>query len=575
VTSLRSSDTALDSEQRAAVEAKEVAIAVLAGPGSGKTRTLSLRARHLLSSDKDGCALLLTFTNKAAAEMKSRALDIASVPSRRFTASTFHTFCAEVLRGHGALLGVSQDYEILQGKEARQIGLEIADRNGMPRAIVQQFSDARLRRQSLGAELERFGQLYWTAKRKITALDFDDLVSLVAVLFGTRQDVVQAYATKYPHILVDEFQDTNAVQLVIVQNLASAAKTISIFADDDQAIFGFAGAEAANISRFIQMSGATIYPLTVNYRSAGNIVAVANGIIAATPSSSGRQMKSYREGGSVELRCYGTAEEEATDIGAQIAGHISSGGATTDVAVLVRSGWRADLIFSDLQRRGIPVSDWRGESHAPESRRLLAACLATVRGNINMRQLQILSDVMGVEPTTGMATEPFLTKYAARPLARGLSEMRDLVFSGASPYEIARAAQKAVSAQDAELGAWLMEVVESVAHFELYDKEFSLEHLLSELALGSLGRAPTNSGGVKIASLHRTKGLQWKTVYMIGMEEGHHPDFRSASESQLIEERRLCFVGTSRAEHRLVVTWSRQTQGWGRLPSRFLKEMGF
>ena len=150
-----------------------------------------------------------------------------------------------------------------------------------------------------------------------------------------------------------------------------------------------------------------------------------------------------------------------------------------------------------------------------------------------------------------------------------------LVFNGASPHQIARAAQDAVTAQNAELGASLTSIVESVAHFELYDKEFSLEHLLSELALGSIGRAPTTGGGVKIASLHRTKGLQWKVVYLVGLEEGHHPDRRSVEDKDLFEERRLCFVGVSRAEERLVITRSRTSGGYPRQPSRFLREMGF
>jgi DNA helicase-2/ATP-dependent DNA helicase PcrA len=575
MTSLPSSNTALDEEQRAAVEAQERAIAVLAGPGSGKTRTLSFRARHLLQKDKDGSALLLTFTNKAAAEMKSRALDVAGVPSRRLAASTFHTFCADVLRAHGALVGINQDFEILEGRDARQLGSNVATQNGMAPGIFQRLSEARLRRAKFSADLERFDQLYRTVKREAGAVDFDDLVVIVADLFTSRQDVVQAYATKYPHILVDEFQDTNAVQLAIVQSVASSARTVSIFADDDQAIFGFAGAEAGNIARFIQITGAKVYPLTVNYRSASNIVAVANTLIEATPSSSGRRMRANREGGTVECRSYRTAEEEAIDVGAEIAGQVSRGVNTTDIAVLVRSGWRADLILGDLQKRGMPVSDWRGESHTPESRRLLAACLATVRGTINVRQIQILSEVMGVEPTEATDTEAFLATHSARPLAVGLSAMRDLVFGGASPHQIARAAQEAVSAQDVELGMSLEDVVESVGHFELYDKEFSLEHLLSELALGSLGRAPTIGGGIKIASLHRTKGLQWKIVYLVGMEEEHHPDFRSTIDKQLIEERRLCFVGVSRAEEHLVITWSGQTRGWTRRPSRFLAEMGF
>jgi DNA helicase-2/ATP-dependent DNA helicase PcrA len=565
----------IDAEQRAAVEAKEAAIAVLAGPGSGKTRTLSFRARHLLFHDKDASALLLTFTNKAAAEMKSRALDVAGVPSRRLAASTFHTFCANVLRAHGDLVGLSRDFEILDGREARQLATDIVSSNSMPASLAVRFRDVRLRRGRGSEELKKFGELYQAAKKKAAAVDFDYLVVAVADLFDNRQDIVQAYAGRFRHILVDEFQDTNAVQAVIVRRLAAYARTVSIFADDDQAIFGFAGAEEANIQRFVETSDARVYPLTVNYRSRSNIVAVANSLIAASPSSSGRRMRAHRTGGSVELRAYETTEREADDIGAEISGMVSGGAGTADIAVLARSGWRADLILEDLQKRGIPVSDWRGETHTPEDRRLLAACLAAVRGTLNARQVEVLSAVMRVEPSGAMDTEAFISKYANTPLAIGLSTMRDLVFNGASPHQVARAAQNAVAAQNAQGGASLNSIVESVAHFELYDKDFSLEHLLSELALGSIGRGPTTGGGVKIASLHRTKGLQWKVVYLVGLEEGHHPDRRCVEDKDLFEERRLCFVGVSRAEERLVATWSRMSSGYPRQQSRFLAEMGF
>jgi ATP-dependent DNA helicase UvrD/PcrA len=563
----------MDVEQRAAVEAKERAIAVLAGPGSGKTRTLSFRARHLLECDKQGSALLLTFTNKAAAEMKSRALDAAGVPSRRLTASTFHTFCAEVLRAHGALIGVNSDFEILDGREARNLDQSVSGQNSISSNVAQLFQDRRLRGIKLSEEAKRFGELYQTAKKAAGVVDFNDLIVFAADLFAGRPDIAQAYAARYPHILVDEFQDTNAAQLTVIHSIASHAKTVSIFADDDQAIFGFAGAEPVNIRRFVELSGATTYPLTVNYRSASKIVAVANLIIAATPGSSGRRMRAHHQGGDVVLRSFRDLDEEAIDIGAEITGAVSRDTGTANIAVLVRSGWRADRIVQELSARGIPVSDWRGETQTPESRRLLGACLSAVRGGLNSRQVEALSAVMSVEPLGALSTEEFLAMHKNMPLALGLSKMRDLVFEGASAHRIASAARDAVAAQSAELGASLDEIVGSVAQFELYDKEFSLEHLLSELVLGSIGRAPTEGGGIKVASLHRTKGLQWEIVYLVGLEEGHHPDWRSDQGKGLLEERRLCFVGVSRAEDRLIVTRCRSTNGRPRQPSRFLNEM--
>lgn len=561
----------LDDEQRAAVEAEERAIAVLAGPGSGKTRTLSLRARHLLMRDKGASALLLTFTNKAAAEMKARALGAVGIDSKRVQASTFHTFCSEVLRSHGELVGVPRDFEILDGREARELAQSIALDNSLLSAHGAKWSEARLRCETASDNVVAFGKLYQEAKRTANVVDFDDLVVSVANLFATRDDVLKTYAAKYPFVLVDEYQDTNGVQAAIVRELARHSVSVSIFADDDQAIYRFAGAEAANIKHFVEGHEAKVYPLTINYRSASAIVAVANALIEASPASSGRKMRAHRSGGTVDLRSFSTYEVEARAIAGEIQELCSSGFQVADIAVLARAGWRLDKLFDELSARGLPISDWRGETHSTQGRRLLAACLAAVRGSLNARQTAVLCALMERDPCGSMETDAFLAKHADSPLSKGLSAMRDLLFKGATPRELVERAQEAVAAQNAGLGASLEPVVESVARFEEYDAHFSIEHLLAELALGSIGIAPTKGGGIKLASIHRTKGLQWRRVYVLGLEEGHHPDRRSISDSALSEERRLCFVGATRAEDSLHFTYS----GLGTYPSRFLPEMGF
>lgn len=571
--SKHSDDLALDNEQMRAVEAPESAIAVLAGPGSGKTRALSMRTRHLLSQDTESAALLLTFTNKAAAEMKARALGFAGVASTRLSASTFHTFCQDVLRSHGDLVGVPRDFEILESRDALDFAKEVMEKSGLGN-YYDRWSYIRLRQKQPGIDVLAFGQAYQAAKIAASVLDFDDLVVYVSELFESRADVVQAYAERYVHILIDEFQDTNAVQATIVAALAKNAKTISMFADDDQAIFGFAGAEAANIKKFITATGAKVYPLTMNYRCTGEVVDVANKLIAASPSSSGRIMKSSKTGGAVRLSTFDTVDKEATEIGAEIAGWIAKGLPTSSLAVLVRSGRRANALVEELKRRGLPVSDWRGETHTPQSRRVMASCLATVRGSLNARQTRVLCGLVGAEPCGAADTEEFLEKHSFAPLCKGLNRMRDLVFAGSTPHDIARAAQQAVTDQNASCGSQLTELVESVANFQLYDKDFTLEHLLSELALGALGRAPAEGGGIKVASLHRTKGLQWRVVYLLGLEEGHHPDFRAKTAQDIDEERRLCFVGISRAEQTLVFTRCKITSRHVQTPSRFLLEMG-
>jgi DNA helicase II / ATP-dependent DNA helicase PcrA len=564
-----SHDSNLDDEQLAAVEASEPAIAVLAGPGSGKTRTLSHRVRHLLSENINDAALLLTFTNKAAAEMKARAVATAAVTSNRLQASTFHTFCAEVLRSHGELVGLSSDFEIVEASEANRIARECSNISGFPH----KWSNARLRRLDVPPDIAEAGNRYELAKRAENIVDFDDLVVYAAHILEQHDDVTRAFAGRFPHILVDEFQDTNAVQAALIHALAVHARTVSIFADDDQAIFGFAGAEAENIHRFVKRAGAREYPLARNYRSGRVIVDVANALIAASPSASGRRMRAAREGGAVEHQTYATAELEATDIAGQIARAVGAGTPASAIAVLARAGRRADGILHALKLHSLPVSDWRGETHTSEGRRLLAACLATVRGTLNARQTQVLCGLMGVDATGKCDTEAFLELHAREPLAQGLNRMRDLVFAGATAHDLARAAREAVAAQRDAFGPVLDDMVESVRHFQEYDPEFSVEHLLAELALGSIGRAPTEGGGVKIASLHRTKGLQWATVYLVGLEEGHLPDSRSITEKELAEERRLCFVGVSRAEQRLVITRCGIVRGYACTPSRFLAEM--
>jgi len=274
-------DEPLDCEQRAAVEATEKAIAVLAGPGSGKTRVLSYRARHLLQQDREAKALLLTFTNKAAAEMKARALDVAVVTSDRIWASTFHTFGMRVLRAHGDLLGLDREFEIPDDEEQGELQ-ELAARRAGTSNRERRWSYLRLRRQQAHeSEVVRWAQAYEEQKREQRVFDFDDLVVYAADLFEQHAALAQAYGTQYPHLLVDEFQDTNPAQFPIVRVLAEHAKTISVFADDDQAIYQFAGAEAKNVRRFVDELDATEYPLTTNYRCREEIVKVANRLIAA------------------------------------------------------------------------------------------------------------------------------------------------------------------------------------------------------------------------------------------------------------------------------------------------------
>lgn len=565
-------DERLDAQQSAAVEAKERAIAVLAGPGSGKTRTLSYRARWLLTQDASASALLLTFTNKAAAEMKSRALHTASVPSKRLQASTFHTFCSELLRSHGALIGISANFEILDEEEQRGFAQDCAAREHVPDRS-QAWNRGRLRREKLASEVEHFGKVYEESKRSSGVVDYDDLVVYAARLLESRPEIAAAYAAKFRHILVDEFQDTNATQFAFVAALASHARTISVFADDDQAIFGFAGAEAKHVKKFAAHLGAKIYPLTTNYRCRGKIVQLANRLISADPNASGRQMVSSKPGGVVSLRVFDNLEKEAAALAADIEGLVEAKTRPSDISVLVRSKYRGDAILRHLTEKKLPVSDWRENTYASADRRVLATCLSVIRSRLSEFQSERLCTLLGMPPVPVDDALAFLKAHPKKRGVGGLIKVIELAFSGAAPHLVAAAAQAAVAEVNPSLGETLDRIVEAVADFERFDPDFNLEHLLTELALGAAGRPPTEGGGIKVATLHRTKGLQWPNVYLVGLTEGHLPDYRANAES-MSEERRLCFVGVSRAQERLVVTYTRTYKGWAKAPSPFLAEMG-
>jgi DNA helicase-2/ATP-dependent DNA helicase PcrA len=565
------SEDELDGEQRRAVDAPERSIAVLAGPGSGKTRTLSHRMRRLLREDPGSRALALTFTNKAAAEMKTRALGLAAVGSDRIRAGTFHGFGATFLRAQGTTGGIDPDFEIIDPEEqkdfARGVSAGGAD-------LAEQWGDVRLRGSEPGLLLSSFGEAYEAAKRREGVVDFNDLVIYTSDILVANEELAMAYASRFAHILVDEFQDTNGAQFRIINALAAHAKSISIFADDDQAIFRFTGAERENIERFIDKLGATVYPLTCNYRCAEEIVTRANALIAADPASSGRRMRAHRAGGTVDLRTSASVELEAGSVASEIAARIAAGQPAHEIAVLTRSGFRANDLVAALREQRLPVSDWRGDTYQPRERRTFITALSVLRGRLNDRQARRLCGLMQVGLPELRGTEELLSFYDGHPVAAELRKVRDLAFSAAPIVEVAEQACRAVAAADVRAAEALGPMVAAVGDFAAHDPEFTLDDLLADLVLGGGGRPPTAGGGIKVATLHKTKGLEWPTVYLLGMEDDTLPG-HWCSADEIPEERRLCFVGVCRAEYELILTFAQRNRGFSKAPSRFLRELGF
>ena len=405
-------------------------------------------------------------------------------------------------------------------------------------------------------------------------LDFDDLVVHTAELLEQNDDLARAYGTQYPHLLVDEFQDTSPAQFAIVRALAAHAQTVGVFADDDQAIYQFAGAEAKNVRRFVEELQATEYPLTTNYRCRSEIVQVANRLIAADPDASGRRMTAHYPGGEVRATVFETIEEEARALADEIEQLLQDGVHPAEIALLARARFRIQPLAGELERRGLPVSNWLGAAYQPAERHALTICLSVVRGRLSDRQAGRLFEFLSVNEIDERDPIAILDTYGQLDACSRLRELRDLVWQGNELPGIMAKAREAAVAVDPSLDGPMATLIAAVDGFTQYDSGFTLEHLLGELALGSAGGAPTAAGGIKVATLQATKGLQWPHVYVIGLEEGKLPGYKAETDEQIREERRICFVGVCRGEQRLTLSRIWWYSVHRQNPSRFLSEMG-
>lgn len=286
-------------------------------------------------------------------------------------------------------------------------------------------------------------------------------------------------------------------------------------------------------------------------------------------------MRAKKPAGQVELARFADSTEEALGIGSDIATLVLGNVApAASIAILSRAGPRANELVEVLKESGIPVSDWRGAAYESEERRMLITCISTLRARLNDRQARRLSELIGTELIEERETHIFLETHRGRPVADELLTLRELALQGVPAHEVAEQARRAISAYDVAAGQRAVEIVEAVADFESFDPSFNLDQLLAELALKGGGRPPTLGGGVKVSTLHGTKGLQWPTVYLLGLEEGKLPDYRAVQDGHVDDERRTCFVGVCRAEDRLVLSFARSHRGYSQQPSRFLAEMG-
>ncbi|HIE50163.1 MAG TPA: DNA helicase PcrA [Armatimonadetes bacterium] len=625
----------LNPVQREAVTYGEGPLLVFAGAGSGKTRVLTYRIAYLLA--ERGVAprqiLACTFTNKAANEMKERIVRLVGSRSRGMWIGTFHSLCARMLREYVDRLGRQRNFVIFD--EADQLALlreclrelDLDEKQYPPRTFgyrisgaknallgVEEFAqDARYFTEQLTAEVYR---LYERKLAENNALDFDDLILYTVRLFEEHPDVLATYQERFRYVLVDEYQDINHSQYRFLQLLAGKYRNLCVVGDDDQSIYGFRGADMRLILQFERdWPEAKIVKLEQNYRSTQRILEAANAVIAHNQGRRPKVLWTENPVGVPALLHEASNEhEEAFFVANTINALVRQGYAYADCAVLYRTHAQSRVFEDVLLNLAIPYRIVGGLRfyERKEIKDLLAYLRVLYNPADNMSLLRILNvpprgigsktqsrlqrlaaELGGslyeacvyateeevLSPTSARAVRSFvrlLESLREEAEQLPLAELVDWVAERSGYLEALQAEHTLEAAARLEN---LQELVTVAREFEEQHEDSSLRAFLENMALISdVDQLSTAANAVTLLTLHSAKGLEFPVVFIVGLEEGLFPHARSLDNGQeLEEERRLCYVGMTRAKERLYLTYAWQRTLYGRTelstPSRFLSEI--
>jgi DNA helicase-2/ATP-dependent DNA helicase PcrA len=624
--------TGLNPEQQQAVEATEGPVLVLAGAGTGKTRVLTTRLAHILATGRARPweLLTVTFTNKAAREMRERITAMIGPQAEGLRwLGTFHSIAAQILRRHAELVGLKSNYTILDDDDQERLIKQVLEAENIdakrwtPKAmggLIDHWKNRGWTPDKLppseGAQFangrgEKLYRMYQDRLRVLNACDFGDLLLHNLTIFTKNPDVLAEYHGRFRYILVDEYQDTNVAQYLWLRLLAQKAQNICCVGDDDQSIYGWRGAEVDNILRFERdFPGATVIRLERNYRSTSHILAAASGLIAANKGRLGKTLWTEAEGGEkVVVRGVWDGEAESRLIADEIETAKRKGRKYRDIAILVRAAFqmrafeerfvllqipyvviggprffeRAEirdavaylrLIFSeddDLAFERIVNQPKRGIGDTTVQKLLQIARLNGVSASVAARQL-VLTDELAARTRTALTT--FLRDLdrwrgeAARVRHERLMETVLEESGYTDMLRLDRSPQAQTRLEN------LKELVNAMGQFDTL--EAFLEHVSLVLDLDK----SSGDDRVQIMTLHQAKGLEFPLVFLPGWEEGVFPSQRSMDEKGekgLEEERRLAYVGLTRAREEARVSFAANRQVYGRwtsqLPSRFVDEL--
>jgi DNA helicase-2/ATP-dependent DNA helicase PcrA len=625
----------LNEPQREAVLHGEGPLLILAGAGSGKTRVLTHRIAHLVGSGqaRPGEILAITFTNKAAQEMRERVEQLVGNRARAMWVMTFHSACARILRAEAERLGYTRGFTIYDEQDALRLvkacidELDVDPKRFAPRGIRRQISDAK--NALLDAEAYRlkvssfFEQtaadvydLYEKRLHAANAMDFDDLLFRAVNLFELYEEVRDRYRRSFRHVLVDEYQDTNRAQYRWLQLLTEEHRNLCVVGDDDQSVYGFRGADIENILGFERdFPDAQVVKLEQNYRSTQTILNASNGVIANNRQRKDKFLWSeLGEGDPVHVRELEDEHAEARFVVSEIERLVEQGESRDEIAVFYRTNAQSRVLEDMLVRYGVGYQviggtrfyERREIKDALAYLTLLVNPADTVAfgravnepkrgiGATTQGRLIGYANTIG-EPIWDVAAEPEavpgLAAAAVKAVGRFMSVMerlRERVEGGAgvgdllaetleeSGYTEALQAERTIEAQGRLEN--LEELVGVAREYDATAEDGSVEEFLQQLALFSeQDNLRDDEGIVTLMTLHNAKGLEFGIVFIIGLEDGVFPHMRSIEAGDLEEERRLAYVGITRAKRELYLTHARTRMLFGgrdwNLRSRFIDEI--
>lgn len=630
----------LNEQQKEGVFTTEGAVLILAGAGSGKTGVLTHRIAHLI--DDLGVnsynILAITFTNKAAKEMKERVDRLVGMGADSAWIMTFHAACVRILRRYICRIGYDNNFTIYDTDDQKSVIKDILKRKNLDpkqykdRTILSVISNAKDNLISPDDMYQSSGGNYNTMKtaeiyreyqeqlKKNNAVDFDDIIGLTVKLFNEDKEVLRYYQERFRYIMVDEYQDTNRAQFNLIRLLAGGHGNLCVVGDDDQSIYKFRGADINNILDFEKyFNDAKIIKLEQNYRSTQKILDVANEVIK---NNAGRKDKrlwtSVKDGTKVIFNVYENGYEEARGIAEDIAHrHLHDRKDYSDFAILYRTNAQSRSLEEKLIEKNIPYRIYGGINFY--ARREIKDILAYLKTIDNARDDLAVKRILNV-PKRGIgaasvakvddyAYENDITFYVALRQAKevpGLQRAVSKVEGFVTQIEVLKSKSQYIG-----VGKLIEEIIETVGYSDYIDAESesdeqaterrqnideliskavqyeetvdepSLSGFLEEVALvADIDNLDENNDMVSLMTIHSAKGLEFPIVYLAGMEDGLFPSYMSLStgdESDIEEERRLCYVGITRAKEALIMSAARMRTVRGEtqmnITSRFVREI--